>query len=193
MSKKNLNEICDKLIERYEASKRNDQAEPKWILNPYSMAYEYKQSGLDALREYYGDEKSDTLIEYAISDLNGLLIKDGTVYESFPFPPRIIHDGFKVGTTSWVFMGRRHSNVEVLSTPKDSLYRGEDIYVVSRVIPSEISNKLKKNHPELEPVVYCGYSFNEQIKVDIGPCLTVDHIIDVIGGNYSFTIKSLDI
>jgi hypothetical protein len=189
MSKK-LSQICEKLIQRYERSKRNDQAEPKWVLHPYSIAYDYMKSGLDGLREYYGDEKSSTLVEYATNDLTGLDIEDGTVYESFPFPARVIHDGFKVGTTSWVFMGRRNSNVEVLTTPKNSIYGGEDIYVVSRIIPPEINKKLKKKHPELEPVVYCGYSLNDKIKVDIGPCITSDEVADVVGGNYSITIKS---
>lgn len=190
-SNEDCKKLCESLVARYESSKRGDDAEPKWTLNPFDMAYDFVNGGLKSIKENWSFDGSDEEICKSVLDyLSPLFIADGTVYESFPFPPRIIHDGFKVGTVSWVFMGRKHSNVEVLNTPKKSVYGGEKIYVVNRIVPSEIFKNIECNHPEIEPFVYCGYSLDKDIKVNIGPCISLDHIVDVINGDYSISIKT---
>jgi len=61
-----------------------------------------------ALRKYYSEDWSDKEIlkYFEENTLDSMLIKDGTAFKDGFFPTRVIHDGFKVGTTSWIFYGQ---------------------------------------------------------------------------------------
>lgn len=79
------------LHQYYESHKGDAAYEPEWI-HPF---FEVSTMPDDAI----------------IRAANSLKVADGTICEAFPglvgSPLRIIHDGWKVGTTSWVFFGRR--------------------------------------------------------------------------------------
>jgi hypothetical protein len=175
-----LNEISKKLINRYEESKRKDETEPTWILSPYDIAYNFMKDGVKSLVAYFGEESEEELLKNALDCLEHIFTEDLTLYNDGLFPTRIIHDGFKFGTPSWIFMNRKNSKLHVVKPAKDFYYQ-DDIYVVSRPIPPEIL-KMIRMHPELDSVLYCGYSLNNDIKVDIGPCNSLDNILEITGG-----------
>lgn len=184
-----LTKLSKELIVRYEKSKRTDGLEPFWILSPYDIAYEFDKDGIKGLESIFGDMESKELIEEATCTLESMMIPDATCLTEWPFPSRVIHDGFKVGTTSWVFMGRKDSPIHKI-TPSKSFYYQDEVIVISRKIPPEIAKLVKSPHQELEPVVYCGYCLNPNIKVDIGPCMTIEEVQNIFDGHGKVTISS---
>lgn len=181
-----LMEQVNQLIQKYEQSKRTDQYEPKWILPPFNDLYNFKKDGVEYLRSIYGDHLDDNELLKIFEDetVGALLTPDGTTVNSFPFPPRVIHDGFKVGTTSWVFMGRKDS--PIVEIPH---YYGSTCLAIRREIPSQIAAKLNKIHPELDNFVYAAYSMDEKLNLDVGPCLTFDQLVAASAGEAVGTIK----
>ncbi|MEI7485892.1 MAG: hypothetical protein WCJ72_00555 [Chryseobacterium sp.] len=181
------------MIEIYESSKRLDDAEPKWILSPYDMAYDFVNGGTEAIKEFWSLDGSDEEIcKFIIEELSPLLLTDGTVVENFPFPPRIIHDGFKFGTTSWVFMGRNESEVEVFKTELNGAYGGKELFIISRKMPIEILEKTNGlPHPELSGFLYCGYFLEKDLKVEVGPCHTIDGVINAVNGEGLIKIRKI--
>lgn len=136
----------------------------------------------------YGDDfKEKELIEQFENDcIDCLLVEDGSTSTMWPFPTRVIHDGYKVGTTSWVFMGRKDSKILELDH-----YAGGKVYCIRREIPANIAKKLNVIHPELDNSVYAAYSLDQRINLDVGPCLTLDEVIMACGGNPSVKIKTV--
>ena len=185
--------LCESLVARYEASKRTDDAEPEWVLEPYDMAYDFVNGGLESIKEHYVFDGSDKKIcKSVIEHLSPLLLEDGTVTESFPFPARIIHDGFKFGTTSWVFMGRKESEVEVFKTELNGIYGGKELFIVSRKMPVEILERTNGlPHPELSGFLYCGYFLKKELKVEVGPCHTIDGVINAVNGEGLIKIRKI--
>lgn len=203
-----VEDICKRLVERYEKSRIGGVGEPPWVLSPFDMAYGYLSGGLEAIRETVDlDEDSGTgEMESWVADYLGpLLVEDGSVCRGGGlFPDRIIHDGFKLGTTSWVFMGRAKSPLYTVQTPTDGPYGGAEMYVVERRIPKELQKRIVMPHPELEPVAYCGYFHKDCSRqknrhlpdvgfVEVGPCMTLQEITDVVSGHGRVTIKTMNI
>lgn len=143
-----------KLWEFYQSRQRTDECEPTWVLWPYSMMRDY--GGLVA--EDKGN--ADTMI-------GNLSISDGTVQEAFPglpgSPLRIIHEGCKIGTPSWVFMGRNLADSVV--------ERKGDLVICGRKVPRQYRHS---GHA----AAWIAYSLNEPMGSTaltsnvFGPCLT---------------------
>lgn len=201
-----IKEMCKVLVDRYERSRIEGEGEPPWVLSPFDIAYGYMEGGIEAVRHAIdADEDSSTeeLESMVEESLGGLLVADGSVCRGGGiFPDRVIHDGFKIGTTSWVFMGRASSPVHKVATPKNGPYRGAEMYVVGRAIPKELQRMIVRPHPELDPVVYCGYFFkdgssrgNKHVPnvgfVEVGPCMTLSEVEDVVEGRGRVTIKTM--
>jgi hypothetical protein len=182
MSITKLTQLSNDLIARYENTRRTDIYEPSWILDPYNLAYDFIKNKCN----------NDQVNDY-INELQCMNVPDGTTIESFPFPPRIFHDGYKVGSTSWIFMGRKNSPIYATIKPDSSFYYQDEIIVIGRKLPPQIAKCVKMPHPELEPIAYCGYSMNPRIAIDIGPCLTLEEIYNTIQGHGKVTYKPFNI
>ena len=134
----------------------------------------------------YGEDltEEELLKEFENYVLDSLLTPDGSTINSFPFPARVIHDGYKLGTISWVFMGRGDSPIVELP----HYYNGV-CYAIRRQIPASIKPKLNIVHPELDDYVYAAYSLDPNINLDVGPCLTFEELKDAACGEGKATIK----
>ena len=103
---KNLEKRIHRLIAFYEARRiRNfplGDVEPSWTLVPFTSLYRWK-AGERSEEDRESAEDAVTSLE-----LSGL-------YDDLWF----IEDGFKVGTTSWVFMGRSLPEAEIIPCEND--------------------------------------------------------------------------
>jgi hypothetical protein len=174
------------LIQGYEVSRRIDGYEPNYIISPYDVIYAYagknpdgtasKTSGIKALHKAYGDDYSDEAILKLFEEdaLDALLTPDGSVSKGGGlFPDRVIHDGYKIGTTSWIFMNRKFSKVYPIK------YMNHKLYAVCRAIPENMQKLLKPVHPELGYNMWCAYDLDGRFGVEIGPCFSLDQINQV--------------
>lgn len=198
-----IDEKVEILLKRYEESRRNDDYEPEYVIPPYDEIFAYvgkptkpsakssffTKKKVKALRNIYGDDLTDKEILTYFEDntLDPLLSKDGSVIKSGLFPSRVVHDGYKVGTTSWIFMGRKNSPIVPVS------YHDDKLFAVKRTVPPEITKLLRPTHPELGYDMWCAYDLNGKYKIEIGPCFSLDQIMQaaVTGGH--FTIRSFDL
>lgn len=77
----------------YDAHRGDAAFEPNWTHPLFQAAFEGDKEMLEAVKET-------------------LSLPDGSVVEAFPGlpggPKRLMEDGFKVGTTSWIFFGRKN-------------------------------------------------------------------------------------
>ena len=181
----NLQQKVDHLIGVYNSKRRTDDYEPNYIIDPYNSIFSFagiqtngkkaKTSGLESLEDMYGEGTEKELLEIFESNcLDSLLCPDGTVCKGGGlFPDRVIHDGFKVGTTSWVFMGRKNSPVYPVK------YMGKTLYAVGRTVPPSIQKMLKPVHPELGNTVWCAYDLTGEFGVEIGPLFSLDQVVEV--------------
>lgn len=190
----NIQQKVDHLIGVYNSRRRTDDYEPKYIIDPYDVIFAFQgiqengkksnKSGVAYLKDIYGEGSDKELLEtFENNCLDSLLCPDGTVCNGHGiFPDRVIHDGYKVGTTSWVFMGRNESPVYPVK------YMGKTLYAVGRTVPPEIQKMLKPLHPELGNTVWCAYDLDGQYGVEIGPLFSLDQIVEVArsyGGSFN--------
>ena len=197
-----IDEKVEVLLKRYEDSRRIDGFEPQYVIAPYDEIFLYAGKTIDgkkpsfftktkakALRKYYSEDWSDKEIlkYFEENTLDSMLIKDGTAFKDGFFPTRVIHDGFKVGTTSWIFMGRKNSPIVPVQ------YHGDTLYAVKRTIPPEIAKMLKPLHPELGYDMWCAYDLTGKYRVEIGPCFSLDQIMQAADTGGHFTICSFDL
>jgi hypothetical protein len=188
---KQLYELCKTLKNRYLNSARKDQYEPTWKLDPFDAVFEIDKFGINGIKGWFGAEEDECNVTEALEHLSALMDKDGTIYtcKMGIFPKRVVHDGYKVGTTSWVFMGRRNSPIILAKTKKDGMYRGNEVCIIQRRIPLDALKVLfKPSHPELEPIVWAGYFMDPSLRLEFGPCFTKEEIFDAIEGNGRITI-----
>jgi hypothetical protein len=92
-----------KLVKFYEAHKGDEKYEPNWIHPAFEVGYKIVDD------PYYVDSDKGFILDGCYESIT---LPDGYVCEAFPgltdSPKRIMEDGFKVGTTSWIFMGRKN-------------------------------------------------------------------------------------
>jgi len=164
-SSKNLGEFCSKLWDYYLSRRRGDEFEPSWVLSSYALVKK-------ALDEADLDEKeAATLREVIKSHLE----EDGAevpVKTGFPNEgSRIIHDCWKAGSFSWIFMGRRSP---------DTIARHRNFVVLSRKLPDELYNLLDGSAPQ---VLFAAYDTVEESK-NIGPAICLDDLLKEIEDKY---------
>ena len=108
---KDLEKRIDRLIALYESRRIKHvplgNVEPSWALVPFTCLYRWK-AGERSAEDRESAEHAVTSLE-----LSGL-------YEDLWF----IEDGFKVGTTGWVFMGRSLPDAEVIPCKDDVVIVG---------------------------------------------------------------------
>jgi hypothetical protein len=108
--------------------------EPNWVHASYELLRDYAEGKLR--------DRDDKQMVKAI--LASLAMPDGHEVKAFPgmpgSPMRIVHDGWKVGTSTWVFMGRALPGSVVESL-------GNGWVLVGRPIPSDIQRRMTPNAP----------------------------------------------
>ncbi|NCA13965.1 MAG: hypothetical protein EBS89_07500 [Proteobacteria bacterium] len=136
--------IC---LEHYEASK-NPSLEPAWVHPAY-----------DVLRKFLEGESGDEQTRLVRDVIASHECEDGKPVTAQPGVPgagrRVIHDGWKIGSSTWVFMGRRDGAISL----------NDDWILVGRDIPADI---FRANFdPALPSKVWIAY--HRTIKMGLQP------------------------
>jgi hypothetical protein len=180
--------------------------EPNWVHSGYELVDRYlKQENLDA--------NDQQLLQQIIESHS---LKDGFEVSAFPGQPaspiRIIHDGWKAGTPTWIFMGRSFKSEVVLKNEEVELshrrynehsvvHLGGGWIAVHRTIPEELYKKMDK---EAAPrTLWMAYNENEQMGVTaltsnvIGPATSFnqlwEEVNDAYGPLYSISPRIVDV
>lgn len=156
---------CECMWNHYLDRKRDDEYEPSWVLKPYLI-----------LRKYMDDSKSLDEKEFFI--LNEMLKShaqpDGTevpVKTGFPNEgSRIMHDCWKAGSFTWLFMGRKYSN--------DISIVNNDNVIISRKLPDSMYDLIDKSvfAPQ---TLFASYNIADESK-NLGPAVSLDDLIEEI-------------
>jgi len=128
--KETFKEQVEVLKNFYLSKKMDSPLEPEWIHLSYELAFRY----LDGVH----------LTDDEILDLNSVVqshsLVDGTSVPAFPgvpnSPERMMHDGWKAGTATWVFMGRSSENAHILKNRW---------VAVSRTLPQALFEQINSN------------------------------------------------
>lgn len=162
---------CSFLWDHYLSRKRQDEFEPSWVLQPYSLV----KSFLDAKGEAsapLNDGDYFVLNETIKSHLQ----KDGTevpIRTGFPNEgSRIMHDCWKAGSFSWVFMGRIEA--------KD-IFDYKNFVILSRALPDHLYDLLDKDFAP--QTLFVAYERTD-ISKNVGPAICIDDLIEELENNY---------
>lgn len=129
----------------YESRQLKNDLEPEWVHPIYRLMRDY--GSLKGQEKTFADEAIDNLdlptgkVVSALPPLPAFLANHPNVqligHLAAPMlgERRIIHEGWKLGTPTWVFMGRALSDSTVYA-------RGEYV-VVGRTIPTEFANAVR--------------------------------------------------
>lgn len=140
--------------------------EPAWNLVPFTSLYRWQAGEQTA--------ENEESVEHAVKclQLTGL-------YEEW-FGGRFIEEGFKVGSASWVFMGRSLPGTEVIPW-------GEDTVILGRRIPEQTRQVMRTlGFPARAEPKWIAYSLYEPLhERGVGPCKTVDEVMGWIKAGYA--------
>lgn len=147
---------------------KND-LEPNWIHYGYELIYKL-------LNDVEITEKEKHI---ANDIMKSFSLKDGFSVPSFPSrpqsPSRIIHDGWKAGTATWIFMGRSENPIK---------YLGDDWIAVERTLPDDLYKLLDSKLAP--PTLVMAYNKNRQMGINnadsnaVGPAIYMDDLIKAI-------------
>ena len=161
---KSIKEKAFLIMEHYKSSRLDNSMEPIWIHRAYEIVQEYLDDKLDKnnVNHFYDIVKSHQL-------------PDGTEVPSFPNKPnspvRIMHEGWKIGTPTWIFMGRKQSG---------AVKEFKNGWVVSRRVVPQPFQKLFD--PSIPLVIYFAYNVRDQMGMSadtancIGPAMDLNDL-----------------
>lgn len=162
-----LKEKANIVWKHYESRKLNSDLEPKWI----HAAYE-------AVNKFVEGTASDEEKQLAKEVVMSHSMKDGHSVPAFPempsSPMRIIHDGWKSGTPTWVFMGRGIS-------PDSIQDIGEGWVAVKRTLPLEFYKDIDPTAPQ---TLWIAYHRDQQMGTSaltsncVGPACSLDDLLN---------------
>lgn len=150
--------------EHYVSRQRTDNLEPKWIHPAYKLAREMAEG-----RRL--DPNDITMFRQMIGSHE---LEDGTIVPSSnDMPTGVMHDGWRVGTTSWVFMGRKKAANIAGETGEKSSW-----VLVGRTIPKTIQSDFGDS-------IYIAYNLNCPVGMGptdwkanvVGPAASVQEVI----------------
>lgn len=158
------------ILKNFYLSKRMDSPlEPSWVHLSYDLAFRYLDS------DHLTDEEILTL--HAVVESHSL--DDGFPVPAFPgvpnSPERIMHEGWKAGTATWVFMGRKLENAHILKNRW---------VAVSRSLPTELFEML--NHDGISDTLWIAYNLDfpfgpeHHQKTCIGPAVFYDDLKKIV-------------
>ena len=134
-------------LEHYEASK-SPSLEPAWVHPAY-----------DVLRKFLEGESGDEQARLVRDVIASHECEDGKPVTAQPGVPgagrRVMHDGWKIGSSTWVYMGRREGARRL----------NDEWVLVGRAIPDDI---FRANFdPDLPETVWIAY--NRAIRMGLHP------------------------
>lgn len=156
--------------------------EPNWI-----------HSGYELIRKFLDNENSSgdqrSLSPDELKSINQIIeshaLNDGVSVPAFPGQPkspmRIIHDGWKAGTPSWIFMGRA-------LTPESFVHLGAGWVAVQRTIPDEFYAQMDQQ--AAPATLWMAYNRDKQMGLTaltsnvIGPAISFDQLWDAVNAEY---------
>lgn len=156
--------------EKYQSRKLDSALEPSWTHAGYELVKSFLDGNLD-------EGNLSLVLEILHSDS----LPDGSSVLAFPNQPkgpqRIIHDGWKAGTPSWIFMGRALS-------PENVKYLGERWVAVQRSLSPEMYKLIDPNMAP--PTLWMAYHLDNQMGLTaltsnvIGPAIHFEELIEAI-------------
>jgi hypothetical protein len=163
---KDFKEKVQLICNHYEDRRLKNELEPEWIHSGYEIAFRFtKEESL---------EKNEMYLLNQIVKSHSL--PDGSSVHAFPdrpnSPMRIIHDGWKAGTPTWIFMGRNSENCVDL---------GSNWVAVSRTLPETLYAQLDKNIAP--PTLWMAYNKKNKMSISdkdeniIGPAIYFEQIL----------------
>ena len=148
-------------------SRQIKELEPNWI-----------HAGYELVRKLIDGENVEK-DEFRVIDqiIESHSLNDGHAVPAFPGQPkspmRIIHDGWKAGTPTWIFMGRS-------LTPESVVSLGSGFIAVQRTIPDYLYDQMDK---EIAPAtLWMAYNQDKQMGLDpstsnvVGPAISFDQL-----------------
>lgn len=165
-----LQEKATVVCNHYESRKLNSALEPKWI----HAAYDAVKKFVDGV----ADENEKNLVREIVSSHS---LKDGYSVPAFPgmpsSPMRIIHDGWKSGTPTWIFMGRALSPDSVEDI-------GNGWVAVKRSLPDDL---YKLIDPKAAPAtLWVAYHLDRQMGTSaltancVGPAMSKKELLSAV-------------
>ena len=150
----------------YKSRRLQSSLEPMWIHEAY-----------DIVKKYLNDEIQKEEMPTLYDIIKSHSLPDGTEVSMNPNMPRsgirIMHEGWKIGTPTWIFMGR--------SLPDAIKVIGSKWIAVKREVPTEY---MKLFDPELPNVIWFAYHLDKMMGIKeqncIGPSLDYDALVEEI-------------
>jgi hypothetical protein len=159
------------LVNDFYQSRRIDSSlEPMWIHGAYEI-----------VKNYIDDTLQKDQIKFFYDIIRSHELPDGFEVPSMPNVPsspiRIMHEGWKIGSPTWIFMGRNQLGA--------SVHVSGDWIAVKRTIPSEI---YKLFDPQLPDTIWMAYntkiqmgSMNSSQDVgEMGPAMDFEDLVEAI-------------
>jgi hypothetical protein len=160
---RNLENSINRFLAFYESRRLSDPSlEPPWTPEPYSVLFRWRAG------EHGSDVREE--VEEAIGSLS---LRGG--YDDPFFGKRFIEDGCKVGTASWVFIGRNLPDSTVVPRPGG-------IVVVGRPVASTtVAAMIRAGCRRPRSVSWIAYSLKVPIHLQVaGPCEAYDQVVEEI-------------
>lgn len=155
--------------QHYESRKLQSELEPKWIHAGYEIVFKYINGSVTP------EEKQ--FVQEIVSSHS---LKDGYSVAAFPGTPsgpmRIIHDGWKSGTPTWIFMGR--------AEPGAAKMIGDGWVAVQRSLPAAFYQLMDQK--AAPPTLWIAYHLEKQMGVSamtsncIGPATSYDELLGAV-------------
>lgn len=156
----------------YQLSRLDSSLEPLWIHGAYEI-----------VKNYINDTLKKEQIKLFYEIVNSHELPDGFEVPSIPnvpsSPVRVMHEGWKIGSPTWVFMGR--------NKPGCSQSISKDWVAVQRTVPE---NMWKNFDPDIPKTVWIAYNINKQMynlenlensTTDcIGPAFDFDELVKAV-------------
>jgi len=149
--------------------------EPNWIHAGYEVVKRFAE--WDGVGKYPHEDEEHLVIE--ICQSHGLA--DGFSVPAFPGvpggPQRIIHDGWKSGTPSWIFMGRA-------LTPESVVHLGAGWVACQRTVPDELYKQMDQK--AAPATLWMAYNVDTQMGLTaltsnvIGPAVSFNQLWDAV-------------
>jgi hypothetical protein len=162
--------------DHYQSRKLPEETlEPKWIHAGYELAYNYLQ----------GKTLEPDELEVLDQVISSHTLEDGFTVPAFSGQPqspmRIIHDGWKSGTPTWIFMGRAF-------TPDSAVHLGADWVAVQRTLPDELYSQMDPK--AAPPTLWMAYNLKSQMGMTaltsnvIGPAISFNQLWQAVNADY---------
>lgn len=164
-------EKCSFLWDHYVSRQRQDEFEPSWVLKPYLLIKRFLDLEGNADAAFSEEDYfmlNETIKSHLQKDSTEVPIRTGFPNEA----SRIMHDCWKAGSFSWLFMGRLET--------KD-VFEHKGFVVISRTLPDHLYDLLDKDFAP--QTLFAAYNKTDDSK-NVGPAICIDDLIEELENNH---------